>query len=134
MSSLFVPFKQTTIHVPGTGPAHDPDRGHLFIILTSPSAAGDVLSVSCSRAYPRCDRTCVLEAGCHRFIRKESFILYAKPEIYRVDLIRARVRDGDVTYKGLIGDGLFERICDGLLDSPHTPPYARTYFNLNASN
>jgi hypothetical protein len=134
MSPLFVPLKQTTIHVPDTGPAHDPSRGHLFFVLTSPSAEQDVLCVSSSRAYPKCDRTCVLETGCHDFIRQESFILYAKPEIYRVKLICDRVRDGDVTYKGLISEDIFERICDGLLDSPHTPPYARDYFNRNATN
>jgi hypothetical protein len=134
MSALFVPLKQTTIHIPGTGPSHDPDRGHLFFVLTSPSAAGDVLCVSSSRVYPKCDGTCILSAGCHPFIKQESFVLYAKVQIYQVRHIIERVRDGDVTYKGLIGDELFERICDGLLDSPHTPPYARAYFNSNASN
>lgn len=60
--------------------------------------------------------------------------MYAKAQIYRVKHICDRVWGGEVTYKGLIGDEIFERISDGLLDSPHTPPWARPYFNLNASN
>src|SRR3990170_5662670 len=32
---LFVPFRRATLLVP-SGPAHDPDQKHLFILLTDP--------------------------------------------------------------------------------------------------
>jgi hypothetical protein len=33
--TLFVPFKRATLLVP-SGPANDPDRKHLFVLLTDP--------------------------------------------------------------------------------------------------
>ena len=38
--SLFVPFRRATLLIP-TGAAHDPDRKHLFIVLTDPAQVLD---------------------------------------------------------------------------------------------
>ncbi|GBF27414.1 hypothetical protein MnTg02_02467 [bacterium MnTg02] len=132
--TLFYPLKQTTLHIPGTGPAHDSGRGHLFIVLTSPDAQEEVLCVSISSVYVKCDETCVLSKGDHDFIKHDSFVFYALTKKYTVKHLRDRVNDGDVTYKGLISEEIYETICDGLLDSRLSPPWAMAYFNENASN
>lgn len=36
--SLFVPFKRATLLIP-SGPVNDPDRKHLFVLLTDPIEA-----------------------------------------------------------------------------------------------
>lgn len=132
--SFFVPLKQTTLHIPNTGPAHDRRRGHLFVILTSPSSDKKVLTVSISSAHDRCDKTCMLNAGVHKFIRHDSFVLYALVQMYDADVLCNNHKEGICEYMGLIDHEIFERICDGLLDSEHTPPWARNYFIANADN
>jgi hypothetical protein len=130
---LFIPLRQTTLHIPGTGPERDPERGHLFIVLTSPNVEKQVLATSVSSYYPRCDHTCILESGCHKFIKRKSFVLYAQASTFPAEKIIQRVQDGEIRYMGLIEETIFEKICDGLLDSPHTSPHIRAFFNRNAT-
>ena len=73
--SLFVPFRRATLLIP-TGAAHDPDRKHLFIVLTDPAQVLDfddkhsllvgVYSINPDSHY---DPACELYAGDHGFIR-----------------------------------------------------------------
>ena len=79
MSQLFYPAKRTTLHIPNTGPPHDPGRGHLHFVINNPCENGLNLLVSLDSFYPNCDGTCVLVGG-HPFITKKSFILYAKAD------------------------------------------------------
>ncbi len=84
--SLFVPFKRATLLIP-SGPVNDPDRKHLFVLLTDPIEAPDfngkqvllvnIASVPKSLPY---DSTCILQPGVHRFIKHESYV-YSLSEI-----------------------------------------------------
>jgi hypothetical protein len=77
--SPFVPFKRATLLIP-SGPAIDPDRKHLFVLLTDPiEALGfdgkqvllvNIASVPNGLPY---DSTCILQPGEYRFIKHESY-------------------------------------------------------------
>ena len=72
--SLFIPYSRATILIP-SGPASDPERYHLFIVVNDPvphSREGEVLLVSVSTVKTQSyyDQTCLLSAGSHEFINQ----------------------------------------------------------------
>ena len=70
--SRFLPLRRATLLIP-SGPRTDPNRKHLFILLTDPTvdAAGRsfvlMVSLSTVRAGVPHDPTCILYAGDHPF-------------------------------------------------------------------
>lgn len=122
------PFRRGTILIP-SGPSHDPDRKHLFIVLTDPSpTAADVLMVNVSSLRPGHDPACQLYAGDHPFIKRDSFIEYA---LARIELAQA-IENG-VTKRALIPhadlDGaIFARVCHGLTVSRFAKPRVVAYY------
>lgn len=78
--SLFVPVKRATLLVP-SGPEQDPNRKHLFILLTDPQPPDQsMLLVGVASIYndiPH-DSTCYLYPGDHPFIRRKSYVYYAR--------------------------------------------------------
>jgi hypothetical protein len=113
--------------MPDTGPRHDPERAHLFIVLNDPCENRRNLIVSISRYHDRCDTTCLLEGG-HHFIREKSFVLYAKTKDVATEELCQNVRDGRVEYRGPLAETEFKLVFDGILKSRHTPPRAKMYF------
>ena len=93
---LFLPYRKATLLIP-SGPDHDPERHHLFVILTDPQPdSNTVLLVSLStlrRALPH-DATCVIAAGEHPFVRRNSYVFYARARIELVETRRSgRLQD-----------------------------------------
>ena len=75
---MFLPYPGATLLIP-SGPEHDPDRMHLFVVLTNPfDDRGDgvqrvlLVSLSTVHDHKNHDPACVLEAGEHRFVKHES--------------------------------------------------------------
>ena len=67
--SVFVPYRRATLLIP-SGPAHDPDRKHLFIVLTDPTEVLEytgkhslLVGVVTLQTDLHHDATCVLYAG-----------------------------------------------------------------------
>ncbi len=82
--SLFVPYRRATLLIP-SGPAHDPDRKHLFIVLTDPAQVLEytekyslLVGVASVQTDLPHDPTCLLDAGDHEFIRHKSYVHYAR--------------------------------------------------------
>ncbi len=116
-----------TLHIPGTGPAHDPARAHLYVIINDPCANGLNLLVPLSSTHANCDRTCVLTTG-HEFIRWETHALYARAETVETQRLRQSVEAEIIEYRGLFAETEFVAIRDGVLVSPHTKPRVKAYF------
>ncbi len=74
----FVPVRGDTLLILGTGPANDPDRGHLFILLTNVCSEGAILLAPIRSVRGQHDRTCLLGVGDHRFLKGPSWISYAQ--------------------------------------------------------
>lgn len=125
--SLFLPLRRATLLVP-SGPENDPDRKHLFILLTDPADAGSgvkaVLMVSLSSIKPGLpyDPACVLHSGDHPFVKKDSFVVYQKSRIEDADKVLRGVKDGKLVPQAPMDTAVFARICKGLEDSRLTPP------------
>ena len=84
---LYVPYRRATLLVP-SGPAHDPDQKHLFVLLTDPAHVQDyeakqslLVGVTTIHAGIPHDSACVLYAGDHAFIKHKSFVYYAEARI-----------------------------------------------------
>ncbi|QUS39286.1 hypothetical protein RPMA_10895 [Tardiphaga alba] len=133
MLDEWVPSKKKCILIP-SGTHDDPDRHHLFVILTEACEQGFHLAVSLSsvKAGVKHDPTCVLDAGCHDFVTAQSFVMYGKIEKLRSAHISKCVAGWTYKPRGEMPDEQFTRICDGVEASDFTPGWARHYFKKNA--
>lgn len=127
----FVLTRRACLHIPHTGPMHDHQRGHLHIVLTDVCEEGKHLLAPICTAHKRCDRTCLLGEGDHKFIVHLSYVAYSLARTYEAAVLIKRVSDGDISYRGLLDEALFGRICLGLMKSPMTPLNVKTYFGNN---
>jgi hypothetical protein len=111
----FKPEKKATLLMP-SGPLDDPERRHLWIILTDPCPRDAHLLVSAStlRENRFHDPSCIIEPGEHKRIKARSWIEYRR---CRAELSTALV-NGEASWlyhpAEPVSDELLERICDGL--------------------
>ena len=133
-------IRKSTLLMP-SGPAHDPDRKHLFVILTEPSQSPteqkEVLLVSISSANKNAsnfDPTCILMPGDHPFIHRESFIDYRHAIIESRRELQSGVKSGDYVLKEPMKLAVVERICRGLENSPNTPDEILDFYHAAISN
>ena len=125
--SLFLPLKRATVLIP-SGSQADQDRKHLFILLTDPQRDTQtgiryVLMVSLStvkQGLP-CDRTCILYAGDHPFVKRESYVVYQRARLEDADKVLRGVSNGILVPQQPMDSTVFARICKGLEDSRMTP-------------
>jgi len=131
--SLFVPYRRVTLLIP-SGPAHDPNRNHLFILLTDPvpNSAGEkevlLVSIATVRAGLFHDPACILYPGDHPFIAHESYVHYGNARIEDAQKLVNGVRKGILAAKGLLDGAIFARVCHGLTTSRHTVPKILAFY------
>lgn len=95
---------------------------HLWIVLTAP--AGDppkIAIVSVTTKRPRSDTTVVLRPPDHPFIDWESVVSYKDAMFASVDDLREQVDDEIATPCAPFEAPVFERIRNGVQESPFTP-------------
>ena len=131
---LFVPFRRATLLVP-SGPAHNPDQKHLFILLTDPVQVLDYIGkhsllVGVTSVHPNMphDPACELYAGDHPFVRHKSCINYAHARIEASQKLIDGVKRGVFESKGTLAEDLFARVCHGLSQSRFTPPRILAFY------
>jgi hypothetical protein len=131
---LFVPYRRATLLIP-SGPAHDPERKHLFIVLTDPAQVAGfdakhslLVGVSSVQADIPHDPACILHAGDHSFIRHRSFVQYAYSRILPSQGIFNGVKKGILVPKELLDDALFAHVCKGLFESRFTAPKMVSFY------
>jgi len=131
--SLFLPLRRATLLVP-SGPVHDLERKHLFILLTDPADddAGNkaVLIVSLSRIKPGLpyDPACVLYPGDHLFVKTDSFVVYQKARIEEAGKVLRGVKESRLVPQESMDSAVFARVCKGLEDSRLTPPKVLRFY------
>jgi len=105
-----------------SGPIHNPDQHHLFIICTDADRDGDHVLVNVTKWQNElCDSTCVFNGGEHDFIKYKSYILYRKARIENRSTLLKGVQEGFFVAKPCLKDADFKSVCSGILTSPHTP-------------
>lgn len=128
--TLFIPAKRATVLIP-SGTIGDPERMHLFILLTDPVTEQKLVlfvSLSSVKAGVWHDQTCILEAGDHPFVTKKSWVDYRTTRIEEANKILHGVHKGLLVPKGTMAQEVFLRVCEGVIYSDHIKPKFREFY------
>ena len=110
-------------------PVPSPKQLHLCIAMTEPQEEpAIVVMVNISTVHNKRheDRTVILQPGDHEFIKHESFVAYEYAKRVRVSVLETRHQKDQITIKDEVSDELFEKILEGLFQSPRTPRDIKT--------
>ena len=124
----YVPRAGDTIFVPHTG---GPSGEHLHVVMNDACPEGNHLLVPICSYRPLCDLTCVLEGGDHIFLNHRSYVSYAKALRYRSDYVSRMVHIGQMRRSDRCRFDVWERVCQGVLQSDETPEWAINYLKTN---
>ena len=75
------------------------------------------------------DKTCILKIGEHPFIKRDSYILYRKAEIFGVNSISRNIDDGSFSTHQPFNDVTFEKILAGFAISKEVRPKIKSFYN-----
>lgn len=130
----YVVTRGDTLLIP-SGTLADPNKKHLFIVLTKECNGGEHLLVSISTVRPSIfhDPTCLISAGEHPFVTVPSFVEYRMARTIDAAHICKCVDGWEFMKKEPATGALLKRICDGVLVSKFVPTRILNYFNVNAS-
>ena len=106
----------------------DGEDEHLHVLLTTPSLAGEVVTVSISTRRKRSETLVCVHPDEHPFIRVESVVLFHFAAIRSCASIEAAIKSGAARSKEKASPELVRRMQAGLVDSDFTPPGVRAYF------
>ena len=106
---------------------------HLFIIMTKACANKEhlLLPVSSIKSGIYHDPSCELPVGCHGFIKAKSYVLHARAQRLKSELLIKCVEGWVYTPKERLDDSTFREVCAGVFASPHTPRWVNRYFADN---
>ena len=127
---LFWPTQRATLLMP-SGPATDPERMHLHILLTDAATQDQlVLTVSILSVKPDIwhDRSCLLQRGDHAFIRHDIWVDYRRLALRPAASFLAGIRAGLFVGRGMLAVRVFARVCRGLEQSDHVAPKFLNFF------
>lgn len=129
---MFVVARRATLLI-RSGPAHDPDRKHLFVVLNDPAGpAGQVILVGiCSIGTTSHDTACVLGSGDHPFIQHDSYVDYHNARLERADRLQRAVDCGEFIARELVSEEVYARIMAGVRASRRTKRFVTNFFDEN---
>ncbi|MCX7313732.1 MAG: hypothetical protein NTV56_18905 [Alphaproteobacteria bacterium] len=125
---MFAPVRRATLWIPGTGPDHDTDRAHLFVILTDPDPDGMVLVVPICSATTKSDGTCIVGAGDHPFLKHKSFAAYYRLNTFNGSALVEQEKKKAIQYRGMLDEKVFALVCAGVQESRQAAPVHKKYF------
>lgn len=131
---MFIPFRRASLLIP-SGPVQDPQRKHLFIVLTDPfddtgNGISRVLLVNLSTVRDGCDRACILRPGDHSFVKHDSFVAYWSARIEEAGKIASAVHKNLFQAHHPVSERVMLKICQGLESSKHTAPKILKFYRL----
>jgi hypothetical protein len=118
-----------------SGSHNDPNRKHLFVVLTESCPAGEHLLVSVSSIKPNVfhDPACLISAGEHPFITVASFVEYRLARTIDAAHIVKCVDGWLYTPREPVSPPLLQRMCDGVELSRFVPKRVHAYYLANKS-
>ena len=125
----FVPSKKGTLLIP-SGSSGNPDQNHLHIIMTDECTDGLHLLVNISSIYDGVfhDPACVLPAGCHKFIVRDSYVVFDRASTRKSAHIVKCVDGWLYKPNGPVNDEIFDQIAAGVLSSRFISRGMKKYF------
>tara|TARA_R110000868_G_scaffold231117_2_gene484465 strand:- start:306 stop:665 length:360 start_codon:yes stop_codon:yes gene_type:complete len=103
----------------------NPDKKHLFIVMTSPTGPLEevlLFSISTYTGSKKQDSTCLLEPAEHPFISRPSYVYYRGARIERLPNLMRALDSGLFVRKEQVSEELFHRIVDGMYRSKAIRP------------
>jgi len=101
---------------------------HLHVLLTSPSLAGEVVTVSISTRRPKSEILVCLGPGDHPFITRPSVCPYRFAKIRSESSIIAAINNGTARHKEPASEALISKLVAGLMDSDFAPPGVKAFY------
>lgn len=75
----------------------------------------NISSVKEDLAY---DCTCVLHAGAHPFVVHDSYVVYAKAVVWKLESIEKRIENGEVVPQSNLAEPYISNVISGFFKSP----------------
>jgi hypothetical protein len=120
--------KAGTLLIP-SGPSHDPDRRHMFVVCNDTDAGGLNLIVPVtSWTNNLCDATCRLDAHEHGYLRHASYVLYRNARIEPAKALLDGLASKVFTPHDPVNGQVFLKVKNGVCRSPQTPRKIKVYF------
>jgi len=98
-------------------------QSHLYVIILEPQGqtrSTIIVNITTLNSKKQ-DQTIILEPGDHDFIVNHSYVHYGRAEIVPIDHLEVLVGSGEAKQYPPLKEELFQRVCSGILKSPHTP-------------
>ncbi len=126
----YEPARGHTLLIP-SGTNQDPEKKHLFVLITDRCAAGSHMLVSLStiREGVFHDPACVVDVGEHPFVKAQSFIEYRMARMDTAIHLQRCVDGWTFLPKENVSRELLEKICGGLQVSEHITKSMLNYYN-----
>jgi hypothetical protein len=90
-----------------------------------------IVIVSSIKPNMKYDSTCEFAGGEHKFITVPSFVYYRRPEQRPATAIDHCLQTGYFVAQAPFDPGHLQRVCDGIANSPFSPPWAKSYYRTN---
>jgi hypothetical protein len=103
-------------------------KEHLHVVLSEPSATGEVVTVSICTRHRWSEVLVALEVGDHPFITRPSFASYRHARIRKCEAIANALKSGSARSKTPITDPLLRRLQAALTDSDFVANEVRAFF------
>jgi len=101
---------------------------HLHIVASKPDRDGEVIVVSVSTIYHFADRTVLIRAGEHPWIKHESYVAYRFAKLQKMVDIESRLAVRSEMAKEPCSEALTKRVQEGLLESDQTENGVKHFF------
>lgn len=106
----------------------DDAEGHLHMIVTEPTASGEVITVSITTRHKTSDAMVPLEIGDHPYITRPSVVAFAYASIRNIADINALIANRDAKAKEPMEERFLRRTRAGLLESDRTPYEVQEFY------
>lgn len=111
-----------------SGPARDRERKHLHVVCSDPDSDGNVAIVGiCSVTEQFHDETCILKSHEHRFLKHDSYVLYARAKIVSVASLEQGIEIEVIVPHDEMNGQTFLRVANGACRSRFTSRKIKAY-------
>ena len=126
---MYTPVPGQILHIPGTGPAHDKQRGHFFVVLTGARENGACLLIPICSTHAKCDRTSILNIGDHHCIKRESFAMYSGMKLYAASHLESQIAKSVIELlPSTLSAKLISTVSVGIANSKFSAPVYQRFF------
>lgn len=107
-----------------TGATH-----HLHIVMNDPVFSAEhsahsilLVNISSVKEHVPYDATCVLDAGCHPFVKRQSYVSYAHAVVSNAGHVEVKMAAGEIIQKDDVSEDIFTRVLQGFFKSDQVTP------------